>query len=350
MNANSREALWTRLRDAALVEGEAPAAQAHAPWFVRLMLGIAGWIAALFLLAFAGMAFALLIRSASAGIAAGAAVCAVASFLFRLGNKGDLLGQFAFAISLAGQALMAIGYSNAFERSDGAVALLAAVQQATLFALVPNFVHRVWTAASAAYAVAFALGHFGIGAYAPALLTAAFAALWLREFDHPRHGERLRAGGYGIAAASIASVAECALALSWSCGARGEMHAWAAGIASGAVLVWAAAALLRREGVGVSSPAGRIALTGAAVVGAASIMAPGIAPSTAILVLGYANANRLLAGLGVLALIGYLSHYYYSLHATLLEKSALLAATGVALLLVRLALHRAWPSTEPTDA
>jgi hypothetical protein len=350
MRAAAREALWAKLRDAALVEGEAPAAEAHSPWFVRLMLGIAGWIGAIFLLAFVGIGFAALMRSASAGIAVGAAVCALAVFLFRLGDKGDLLGQFAFATSLAGQALMVIGYSNAIERSDAGAALLAAAQQAILFALVPNFVHRVWTAASGACAVAFALGDFGLGAYAPALLTAAFAALWLSEFDHPRQGQLLRAGGYGIAAAAVVSVTECSLPIFWDCGANGRMHAWGGGIAGGAVLVWAAIALLRREQVSLASAVGRTALIGAAVLAAASLTAPGIAPSTAILALGYANANRLLAGLGLIALIGYLSHYYYSLHATLLEKSALLAAAGIALLLARFALHRVWPAKETSDA
>jgi uncharacterized membrane protein len=67
-------------------------------------------------------------------------------------------------------------------------------------------------------------------------------------------------------------------------------------------------------------------------------------------VLGYANANRVLAGFGILALIGYLSYYYYSLQATLLEKSALLAAAGIALLLARCALLRAWPAQEAGDA
>jgi uncharacterized membrane protein len=201
-----------------------------------------------------------------------------------------------------------------------------------------------------AYALAFALGDFGIGAYAPALLTVAFAALWLREFDHPRQGQLLRAGGYGIAAAAVVSVTECSLAIFSSCAGNDRIHAWGGGVACAAVLVWATVALLRREGVGLASADGRTGLVGAAVVAAASLMAPGIAPSTAILVLGYANANRVLAGLGVVALIGYLSHYYYSLHATLLEKSALLAAAGIALLLARFALHRAWPTKEATDA
>jgi uncharacterized membrane protein len=59
-------------------------------------------------------------------------------------------------------------------------------------------------------------------------------------------------------------------------------------------------------------------------------------------VLGYANGNRVLAGLGILVLLGYLSYYYYSLETTLLIKSILLMAVGSLLLGVRLALHRWW--------
>ena len=43
----------------------------------------------------------------------------------------------------------------------------------------------------------------------------------------------------------------------------------------------------------------------------ASLAAPGLAPAVAILVLGYANGNRVLTGLGILVLLGYLSYYYY---------------------------------------
>jgi uncharacterized membrane protein len=109
------------------------------------------------------------------------------------------------------------------------------------------------------------------------------------------------------------------------------------------VLLWAVVLLLQREGVAPTSGPGAIALAGAAILGLASFKAPGVGPAAAILVIGYANGNRLLAGLGVIGLLGYLAHYYYVLHATLLEKSILLACAGLALLAVRLALHRWWP-------
>ena len=44
-------------------------------------------------------------------------------------------------------------------------------------------------------------------------------------------------------------------------------------------------------------------------------------------------------------LLGFVSHFYYSLHATLLEKSGLLAATGLLLLAAWFLLRRFSPAT-----
>ena len=101
------------------------------------------------------------------------------------------------------------------------------------------------------------------------------------------------------------------------------------------------AQLLQRE----SAPDRRAAWAGAAIVAAASLKVTGLPPALVILLLGFANGNRVLAGFGVLALLAYLSQYYYSLEITLLEKSAVLIATGIALLVLRLLLQRLWPET-----
>ena len=59
-----------------------------------------------------------------------------------------------------------------------------------------------------------------------------------------------------------------------------------------------------------------------------------------MLILGFAIGNRVLFGLGVLGFIGFLSHYYYQMQATLLYKSAVLAMMGVFLLAIRFAFQR----------
>ncbi|HJX29039.1 MAG TPA: DUF4401 domain-containing protein, partial [Thermoanaerobaculia bacterium] len=187
MSGSERAALWERLRAAALVEGDVPSSKApQAPWFVRVMLGVAGWIGALFLLGFVGALFAELFDSAAASLMLGTAACAVAVFLFRWSRGNDFFDQFAFAVSLAGQALILAGldeWINIESRYPDEFALISLLMvgvQSILFVLIPEFLHRVWTAGTAALAVLVALVSWHLP-YAPALLLAALLWIWLRE-------------------------------------------------------------------------------------------------------------------------------------------------------------------------
>lgn len=351
MSGPSRDALWEQLRAARLVEGDVPPpGEARSPWFVRVVLGFAGWIGAMFLLSFVGIALVAVVKSAALSLAVGAGACFAAAAVFRAA-RGDFAAQFGFAISLAGQALMGFGLSELLgARSLGAIAACMAPVQATLFALVPSYGHRIWCAFTAAHAAGLALGEAGLQPFVPAIVTGAFAAVWLREFEAAQRASLVRAAGYGLAAAALVvavlqggSWLRFAAHLGLHGAGPGPLLGWLGAAASGAVLLAAVLALLRREGVPAASGPGRFALVAAALVALASLKAPGLGPAVAILVVGYANGNRVLAGLGIAALVGYLSHYYYSLEATLLEKSALLASAGVAMLLARLVLHKWWP-------
>lgn len=351
---SARQALWTRLRESALVEGEAPPPDPHeAPWFVRAMLGIAGWLGALFLLGFFSAIFSSIFENSTAAILVGSALCAAMVALFRLFPQGGFIAQFGLAVSLAGQILILIGLIEfetlGWKTTLAGIAMWMAVVQAILFVLIPNFVHRVWTAWIGTLALAIALDAWGLDPFSPALATLALAALWLAELDHPRQGSMIRAAGYGLTLTTlITSVAQGhfgigGLVLENKPPLGGEIAVRVGGLLTGMVLAWAVARLLRREGVAWDSGAGRVGLASAAVVALASLEAPGIAPPIVVLILGFANGNRPLTGLGIVSLLAYLSYYYYSLEATLLQKSALLIALGVALLLARLALHRWWP-------
>jgi hypothetical protein len=350
--STAREA-WARLAAAGLVEGEMPPARtAESPWFVRVMLGFAGWIGALFLLAFGGVLFSSLFDKAVPAILIGAIVCAAAIFLFRFRGDNDFVAQFAFALSLAGQALVVVGIGNLFKEQTAAIALAGAAAEAALFFLAPSFLHRVWTSAAAALAVVVALASWHVAFLAPGLLTVAFAWIWLRELEDPRRAALWRPGGYGLTLAAIVTVfllnliTDMAFLNQERDGAAGAalaaVRVYAGAVLSGVALILIVVRLLAREGVPLGSGKARMVLAGAVVLALASLAAPGLAPAVAILVLGYANGNRVLAGLGILVLLGYLSYYYYSLETTLLIKSILLMAVGSLLLGVRLALHRWW--------
>ncbi len=349
MSALTRDEAWARLREAGLAEGQAPPADnALSPWYVRVMLGIAGWIGALFLLGFVGAALAFVFRSPSAGIAVGLIGCVAAYALLRAGGRNDFLLQFALALSLAGQVLFVIGVmEGAWQVGGSKVArlLLVSLFEAGLAIAMPLFIHRVWSAWAASAALAVALGQLSLDSVAPALIAAAAAALWLREYGWGRFASIARPAGYGLALALLQFQGFAA----WGLGAAAVMLAerdaqsrdlLISGLLVGLVLCAVAWRLLAREGVPLTSRAAIAAGSAALVVALLGVKMPGLAAAGLLLVLGFANGNRVLLGLGLLGLIGFVSSYYYRLDATLLAKSGYLAAGGIALLLVRAALRR----------
>ena len=351
--------VWSALAGAGLVTGEPPAHRGQPPWFVRVLLGFGGWMGALFLIGFVGVGFVFIMDSAPAALLAGALVCAGAGVAFAAAEDRDspFLASFAFAFSLAGQGLMAWGFAGLLEPNIGVCAAALALQQAVLFVAMRSALHRVWTAASCAFALLVMLADWKLASLAVPLLSAPLAWIWLRELEAARWAASWRAAGYGIAASTVlAACSEPGFTLFALLGGPAsdtfvQATRWTGLALGAAVLVGATLALLRRERVAPGSPAGRSALLITAILALASLKAPGITPALLLLVLGFANGNRLLAGAGIAALVGYLSHFYYSLHATLLDKSALLAATGATLLLARLVLGRNWPrAAEASDA
>ncbi|MCI0429886.1 MAG: DUF4401 domain-containing protein [Rhodospirillales bacterium] len=350
---SARDRVWATLGAHGLVEGPQPAASEHrSPWFVRVLMGIGGWLGAVFLLGFVVVAFEFVVDSAAASFVTGVVLAAGAVLLFRVRAEADFLFHFGLAISLAAQLLMAWGIMRALERHDAAAALGIALQQAAFFAAVAHPLHRVWAAGTCAYALCFALGRMGFAPYAPAFVTVGAAWIWLRELDPSGWHPARRAAGYGLSAvAVVVSWVETGSSLQPLFGhgrvaiLGGAVSYWL-GLTLGAlVVVWVCLELLKRENTRLSSAAGRIAVAVAAAVAAAAMKAPGLAPAIILLVLGFANGNRILAVFGGVALVGYVSDYYYSLAATLLEKSALLAAAGLVLLLARFALQRIWPES-----
>ena len=338
--------LWSRLEAKGLVEGERPERDAApAPWYVRVMLGIAGWIGALFLIGFIGATFITLMDDAASAIVLGAACCGCAGFLFWKFADIDFVEQFALALSLAGQALLAFGLGNALQSGGPGLYLAIALVEAGLALAIANFLHRMLTSAASALALALAVADLKLHGLAAPLIGAALTFVWLEPRRWARHGRLWRPIGYGAVLALL-------LVETFRLFGLGEIMGWygrdgaedhwplVGRVLTTAVLVGIAAGLAQREGHGPFSRNYMIATAGAAAAGLAAVAMPGLASALIVLLLGFGAGNRLLQALGILALLGFVSHFYYSLHATLLEKSALLAAAGVVLLAAHWALGR----------
>ena len=342
----SAESVWLRLKAAGLVSGELPpTGPTGSPWFVYVMLVVTAWIGALFLFLFVGF-FLITIARGSPGtfLGLGFAACVSAAVLLRRApEEAEFAVQHGLAVSLAGQGLVLFALSDMFEGRTSLVALIIACLQVVLFVAVPNFVHRVWSAGSCAAAGAVAMGHWHV--YATGLISAGCAWIWLHEFQYVKHGKVLRSCGYGLVLALIGTTAWVSTAGMTSRAGLDPLRDWgghrliATGL-SGAVLLWAVRGMLAREAVDQSSRGGVCILAAAGILALTTLKAPGLAPAVLILLIGYGNGNLALLGLGVAALLGYLSFYYYSLETTLLYKSVLMATTGLGLLVARVILQR----------
>lgn len=353
MSAPAIEPLWLRLKAEGLVTGELPpAGPTGSPWFVRVMMGVAAWIASSFLLAFVGAFVAG--GSSATFLTIGLVACTAATVLLRRAPEtAEFATQLGLVVSLAGQGSLLIALGDLFDGRISVIAPIMLCLVAALFATVPNFIHRVLSAACGGVAVMFLLADWQLPVYAPVLISAGYAWTWLHEFQYVRHGRMLRAAGYGLVLALIAALISASLGEIGSRIAGGAPRPWEghrviAAALNGVVLLWAVRGLLAREGVAMSSRAGMYIVAAAGVLALTALEAPGLAPAVLILIVGYGNGNRVLLGLGVAVLLGYLSLYYYSLETTLLYKSALIGATGLALLIARLILGRVWRA-EPLE-
>jgi hypothetical protein len=351
-------ALWDRLRADGHVEGDYAPARTASPWFVRVMLGFAGWIGAFFLLSFIGAAMFSIIEDAKSSMVVGAILCGAALFLFRAFADNDFVEQLALAVSLAGQGLIVAGLAQTLEVNKPPFHFALAGVEAVLIFVIPNFLHRVIAAAVGAVAVALGMTLLEIHGLSAPIIAIVMALIWLSPRLWARSGELWRPIGYGLVLALLLVEVfrlfdfQTLLGLNNANPSPMERFGPLVGRAVTALILVAVALVIgARERSAAGVRAGIVLL--ALIFGTLSLAAPGLASAVLILLLGFAAGNRLLMALGVLALLGFVSHFYYSLHATLLEKSGLLALTGVILLFFYFVFRLLLPverQAEPADA
>lgn len=358
MSALTREELWLRLAAANLVSGELPPPGApQAPWPVRVMLGIAGWIGALFLLGFAVVALGSSLESASVEAAAGALCCITAYVLLLAVPRTDLVEQFGFAVSLSGQALLLAGLLRLAGNRPSSIPFLAmAAVEAALALAGPYYVYRVFATVAANVCLLFAAAILGASPLATLAAAVGAALIWLNPIRMAARPSLWTPLGYGCAIAllhhdgALLFGSGFVMKVLFQGGHAPHYLAWTGPLAVGPVFVYVAWQLRARAGLRPSSPGGLVALAAAIVLALCGLAAPGITAALLVLALGVANGDRFLIGLGLLAFGVYLAHSYYELSFTLLTKSIALTATGSALLGLRWALDRFMPVEETAHA
>jgi hypothetical protein len=346
MSAATRLALWERLRAAGVVDRDLPADDAvTVPWYVRAMVGIAAWIAALFLLGSILAMLSGLFRSGTSMLAIGLVLCAIALVVMRASEQNAFVSQFTLALSLAGQGLFiggvfsgaAFGSAHPGFDFNGVRLLFIAAFEGCLVLLAPAYVHRVLCTLAAAVAFGGALVVLRVGELFGPLIALGFALVALHsthDGDRTALWQPVVAGlALALVASIVALIVEPSLAEFGARMNRTVLPPWTGPAAMTLAFGIAVALLLRAAGAG--SGAGIALWLAAGVVAAAAWFVSGLLAAGILLLVAFALGHEVLIGLGVLALLATLSRYYYGLEATLLVKSAALCATGVALLAAR---------------
>lgn len=334
------QTLWDKLQQAGLVKGAIPATVIeHQPWYLRVLQGFTGWMAAWFLLGAFFAIFHNFLRQEATALILGIALITAAFQLFR-SRTGEFMAQFALALSLTGQCLCIYSWHELLDGSAGW--WLTALMAGSLSWLMPSYIHRFLSAYMAIFALTIACIRFPVIWLMPSLVMVSVAALWLTEARWLAQGERFRAIAYALTLASLQMHGITMLSyddiMQAAHSRRLAGHFWLVQyneILLGTVLVVTIAQLLKRYHISMFSPRGLAAVGCGVVLALISQQATGLAVAWTLILLGFANGHRVLLGIGIFAFWAYLARYYYVLHMTLLDKSYLLMATGLLLLAVR---------------
>ena len=323
-------------------EALAPELADDLPWYMRAAVAGGAWLATSFLLA---SIFAVAgIRDDAPAMVVGA-VLVGAGIMMRRQATTEFLRWAAVALSLAGLAMLTGGtYGVSHSTSVGALACFSVALLLIWFS--PDVTLRfLCTLVAVVAALVFLVGEhdslaFDLGIV---LLVPAVAYVWRARLPQrsDRWWEILTPVGYALVLAffgmllgrTLASSTHSVLGggLTREAGALGPLPTIVCTVALVA-LVWR---VLDEHGASFSTPVSFGALGGAVALGAITLDSPGIVGGVAMLMLAFDRRNRVLLGMAAIFLIVFASFYYYSLELTLLEKSGVLAFSGLVLLGVR---------------
>lgn len=343
------QALWLQLREAGLVTGDLPAMQdASSPWYIKVLLGFSGWLAALFLMGFLAVGMEFILREAAASLVVGLLMIGGAYGLLRI-PKNEFVEHLALAVSLAGQGWVVFSFFELFRGDIASIWLLIGLIQLVLAGLMPNFIHRVFSSFGAALAFSIALIYLNVPYVFSSVILLVASWLWLHEFRYPQHLQKIHAIGYGLVITLILVKGTSVFGhelLMWRYRYSDTLPwitPWMGEALTGIATLWVIWQLLQRYFSDMTQRAPLLILAGMFVLCVVSLEARGVSVGLVILLLGFANSNRVLMGLGVVSLLFYISSYYYLLDTSLLHKSFSLLIIGAVLLAWRWSMLRYLP-------
>jgi len=351
---DSSQRLWAQLHQQGLVNGTMPTTeQHHSPWYIKTMQGVAGWIAAAFLLGAVALSLGWIFdRNAEITLLTiGLCGCLSAYFIIRGANHNNFLEQLGLAISLSGQFIVAWGLIELFSYREATTFFILGGLQFLLAFFMPHFIHRVLSSWFGVICLFIAIENIGIYGLGISLTTLALTLLWVNETYWYRNQYRWEPIGYGLGLALVQlnshllfpsfliAFSESTAMLATTINA---FIPWLNLACIGASFLVLTYHLLVRYHIQPRSTQGLLyfGCSGALVLVSWPVM--GAASALLIILLGFSTQRRTLLALGIVSLLGFIGWYYYNLETTLLNKSLSLITMGVTLLIGRFLITRYW--------
>ena len=332
--------------------------EARSPWFISLLFGFSGVFASLFFIGFLTLILdnTGLLDSTLALFIIGAILSVSGGFLFynaRLRHSA-FWNSLAFAGTLAGQGYIAYALL-ASEITEPLSIVLLFLVQLLMTVVIPNFVYRLLSATLALSCLFYLLNYYHLSEVSLGLLALITSVTHLQRYTLavfiPRKWrmnalEIMSAMGYASAYVLLSiSVYFIAAEYGNSLNNYGESFSYNYYLAQGLLTLaslYAAYLILKRYHIKLLSAAGLLISAAIVLLGIMSIYVSGLLATSLIIIIATANSQRVLLGLSVIALVGYIFWYYYQLDTSLLVKSVSLFVIGIALLLLRWLLIKSY--------
>lgn len=329
----------------------------HTPWFINVLFGLSGIFASLLFIGFLTLIlFETEIFDSIIGVlVTGGILSAIGWSLFYNAHlrHSPFWNSLAFAITIAGQGYIAFALlTNEIEQPVNVIILL--LIQLFMTIVMPNFIYRLLSAMVALGCVIYLLNFYYLPELNLGLLALMTAVANLQRYSIlQRISVKWRSAAFDISKALSYASALVLLSVSvyfiaaeyggspasfGSLDSYGDTFSYNYYLAQGLLTLaslYAALLILKRYQVKLLSAAGFIIVFAIAILGIMSIYVSGLLTTSLIIVIAVANSQRVLLGLGIVALVSYIFWYYYQLDTSLLVKSASMLSIGIGLLLMR---------------
>lgn len=337
---------------------------ARSPWFISLLFGMSGILASLFFIGFLTLLLdsSGLLDSTLAVFIIGALLSVIGGFLFYnvRSRHSAFWDSLAFAITLAGQGYIAYALL-ANEITEPLNIMLLLLVQLLMTVVIANFIYRFLSATLALSCLLYLLNYYHLSEVSLGLLALITSVTHLQRYTlaafiptkwRASFFDIINAIGYASAYVLL-SVSVYFIAAEYgnsfasfnSLDSDGEAFIYNYHLAQGLLTLaslYAAYLILKRYQVKLISAAGLLISAVIIILGVVSIYVSGLLATSLIIVIATANSQRVLLGLGIIALVGYIFWHYYQLDTSLLVKSASMFFIAIALLLLRWLLIKSY--------